>query len=64
MKAAQKKAIKDKQIALGYVTEKQRAVLWRYILENDLSVGLFAANELANNGISVLKDTYREGQPD
>lgn len=60
----QKKSIKAQQIKLGKVNKKQRAALWQYILSNDLGVGYLQAQQLERKGFKVLKQIYREGQPD
>lgn len=59
-----KKLIKAQQIKLGKVNKKQRAALWQYILSNDLGMGYLQAQELERKGFKILKEIYREGQPD
>ena len=55
MTSKEKKAMKFQQIKLGLTSPKQRAKVWEYILHNDLGVGYYNAQQLAQKGIRVLK---------
>lgn len=64
MKAAQKKLIKHQQILLGKTSKKQRAALWQYLLNGDLGVGYYDAQELTRRGVRILKPLpFYEDQP-
>lgn len=64
MTSKQKKNMKIQQIKLGMCTKQERAHVWEYILNNDLGIGYLDAEDLQRKGIQILKNIWREDQPD
>ncbi len=64
MTRIEKKVLKKTQIKLGKTTKKERAAVWQYILNGNLSVGYHDAQELYRKGLQILKPlAYYEDQP-
>lgn len=55
LNSKEKKEIRIGLIKMGRVNKSQRKAFWRYILQNELSVGYMNAQELERMGIKALK---------